>query len=255
MDRFGNAVIYEGDEVVGWYNAAYRLVLVLLSIPIAFNSAIFPVISRFYVTAPNNVKFVFEKHFKYMPMIGIPIGVGITILADKIILLVFGEEYLPSVRALQVLVWTLVLIFARTAFERLFESINRQILVTKAFGGCALLNIVLNIILIPKFSYIGAAIATLITDFAVFVILFVCGSRIGYKIALKEFIEIIIKIGVASVAMGIFILHFGNMNLLALILLAMLVYTVFIFLVRGINDEEIKLFKKILIRPTAGENE
>jgi len=50
-----------GDKVVGWYNAGYRLVLVLLSIPVAFNSAIFPVISRFYVTAPDNVKFVFEN--------------------------------------------------------------------------------------------------------------------------------------------------------------------------------------------------
>lgn len=116
------------------------------------------------------------------------------------------------------------------------------------------MNVILNIILIPKFSYIGAAIATLITDFAVFVILFAWSVKIGYKIALKEFIEIIIKIGVASTAMGVFILHFGNMNLLALILLAILVYAVFIFLVKGISDEKIKLFKKILVT-TPGENE
>ena len=46
--------LMKGDEVVGWYGAAYRLVLVLLFIPIAFNSAVFPLMSRFYVNSKDS---------------------------------------------------------------------------------------------------------------------------------------------------------------------------------------------------------
>ena len=96
--------LMKGDEVVGWYTAAYRIVLVFLFIPIAFNSAVFPLMSRFYVSSKDSLKFMFEKHFKYMLMIGLPICVGITLLADRIILLIFGAEYVPSVIVLQILI-------------------------------------------------------------------------------------------------------------------------------------------------------
>ena len=240
--------LMKGDAVVGWYNAAYRLVLVLLFIPVAFNSAVFPLMSRFYVSSKDSLKFMFEKHFKYMLIIGFPIGVGTTLLADRFILLIFGAEYTPSIIALQILVWAIVLIFARTAFERVLESANRQIIVTEVFGGCALLNVILNVILIPRYSYIGAAVATLITDFAVFALIFVWSLKIGYSIPNKQLAEVISKVISASLLMGVFVKYFWNLNLFALVLLAAGVYFGIIFLVKGFDEEDIRLFKKVIVR-------
>ena len=237
--------LMKGDEVVGWYNVAYRIVLVLLFIPIAFNSAVFPLMSRFYVSSNNSLKFMFERHFKYMLIIGLPISVGITLLADKIIALIFGAEYIPSVIALQILTWAIVLIFARTAFERVLESANRQIIVTEVFGGCALLNVILNVILIPRYSYIGAAVATVITDFAVFALIFVWSLKIGYSIPNKQLVEVISKVVAASLLMGVFINYFRDQNLLILVFTATIIYFGLILLIKCLDKEDIRLIKNL----------
>jgi len=247
--------LMKGDEVVGWYNAAYRLVLILLFIPIAFNSAVFPLMSRFYVSSKNSLNFMFEKHFKYMLILGFPIGVGITLLADKIILLIFGAEYIPSIIALQILTWAMVLIFARTAFERVLESANQQIIVTEVFGGCALLNVILNIILIPKYSYIGAAVATLITDFAVFALIFVWSLKIGYSISNKQLIEVISKVIAASLVMSVFIGYFRDQNLLILVFTATIIYFGLILLIKGLDKDDIRLLKNLFPEKEVGGND
>jgi len=244
--------LMKGNEVVGWYGAAYRLVLVLLFIPATFNSAVFPLMSRFYVSSKNSLKFMFEKHFKYMLIIGFPIGIGITLLADRIILLIFGAEYVPSVIALKILIWAVVLIFARTAFERVLEAANRQIIVTEVFGVCALLNVILNLILIPKYSYIGAAVATLITDFAVFALIFVWSLKIGYSISNKQLVEVISKVIAASLLMGIFIEYFRDQNLFILVFTATIIYFGLILLIKGLDKDDIRLLKNLFPEKESG---
>lgn len=238
--------LMKGSEVVGWYNAAYRLVLVLLFIPVAFNSAVFPLMSQFYISSQNSLEFMYKKIFKYMLIIGLPIGVGLTLLVKRIILLIFGAGYIPSVIALQILTWAIVLIFARNAFERLFESINQQIIVTKILGFCAILNVILNLVLIPKYSYTGAAVATLITDFAVFILQFMWSIKIGYSINIKEAVNIIYKVIIASILMSVFIVWFINLSMIVLIPSSAVIYSGIIFLIRGIDREDVILFKKMI---------
>ena len=156
--------LIQGNEVVGWYNAAYRLILVFLFIPTVVNMAIFPVMSRFFLSSKDSLELIYEKYFKYMIILGVPLGFGTTILADKIILLIFGAGYSQSIIALQILIWTIVFTFAGAAFVQLLQSVNKQLLITKISGICVVFNIVINLILIPKFSYIGPSISTLITE-------------------------------------------------------------------------------------------
>jgi len=79
----------KGNEVVGWYNAAYRIIVVLVLIPAIFQNAIYPVTSRCFTTSNKSLKFASERFLNYMIIIGIPIGIGTTLLANKIILLIF----------------------------------------------------------------------------------------------------------------------------------------------------------------------
>ena len=240
--------LMQGNEVVGWYNAAYRLILVLLFIPNAVNIAVFPVMSQFYTSSKDSLKLMNEKYFKYMIILGIPIGVGITLLSDKIILLIFGQSYMQSIIALQILVWTIVFTFAGAAFVRLLESTNRQLIVTKVSSICVIANIVLNLILIPKFSYVGASISTLITEIILVVSIIGVNYKIGFGISLKKVQEILIKVIFSTAIMGIFIIYFKDLNLLILILSASLVYTTVLYLIKGIDDVDRYLFKQIIKR-------
>ena len=238
----------KGDAVVGWYNAAYRMVLVLIFIPAAFAAAIFPVMSRFYVTARDALRLSCHKFFKYMAILGVPIGVGTTLLAPRFIRLIFGVEYTNSVLALQILVWSSVLIFMSVPFGNLFNSLNKQAIVTKITGACVILNVVLNLILIPRYSLVGASIATVATELLSLTLFFLWARKVDYGLPQKETAGIITRVIISSALMGIFIAYFHNLNLLALVPLAALLYFVILYLIRGINKEDIALIRMATVR-------
>lgn len=237
--------IMVGTEVVGWYNAAYKLIVVILFIPTVLNVVVFPIMSKLYVTSKDSLKLVYEKYFKYMAILGIPIGVGTTLLADKIILLIFGNQYIPSIIALQILIWSSVILFMSGAFSRLLEASNQQLVLTKITAICAVLNIVLNVILIPKYSFIGASFVTVVTELASFVLTLRITSSKGYGLTKKEGSDLL-KIIFASAVMAAFLICFRSLNLFVLIVLASIIYFIILFLVKGIDEEDKRIFEEAI---------
>ncbi len=236
--------LLKGDEVVGWYNAAYRLILFLLFIPIIFNNSVFPVMSKYFISSKNSLKLSFEKLFKLMVLFGLPLGIGTTILADKIILLIYGEQFDNSIIVLQLLIWSLVLIFTRSAFERLLESSNKQVLVTKIFIVGAIFSIVANLILIPKYSYIGAGIATVSTDIMVLISLIFITRNHGFFIQKKELFSTC-KIISAGITMGVFLKYSLDLSIFINISSAIFVYIITVIALKIIDEDEIALIKSI----------
>lgn len=238
--------IIQGNEYVGWYNASYRIVLFLLFIPGTINIAIFPSMAKFHVSSPDSLRLMNEKYFKFMIMIGIPIAIAFTILADRIILLLFGNGYGPSIIVLQILIWTIVFTFAGAGFVRLLEATNKQLLMTKISVLSVLVNFLLNLILIPKFSLIGASIATVFTEIVLITGVFRVSYNYGYGIPLKNIFNDLYKIIISSLLMGIFILYMQNLNLLILIFLAIITYFSVLYILKGIDEKDIYILKKIL---------
>jgi O-antigen/teichoic acid export membrane protein len=238
--------ILQNNEVVGFYNAAYRLVLFLVIIPSTINIAIFPLMSRYHITSKSSLMFINEKYFKLMLILGIPIGVSITILANKIIILLYGTEYINSIIALQILIWTVIFTFASAASSKLLEATNKQVIITKITIISVLLNIIINLILIPKYSYIGASIATVLTEAFVVTMILTISNRLGYGVSIKQNLSSLLKIIFASIIMGIILIYLQNINLIISIILATVIYILILIALKGINNEDLKLLKLIL---------
>jgi O-antigen/teichoic acid export membrane protein len=236
--------LMQGDEAVGWYNAAYRLIMVLLFIPSILNMVIFPAMSRFFITSKESLRFAYEKYFKYMAIVGIPLGLGTTLLADRIILLIFGAEYINSVIALQILVWSSVFIFLNGAFARLLEASNYQMTITKITGICMVENVVLNLIIIPKFSYIGASATTVITEFTALILCIIVSSNIGYNISKNNIINAL-KVVIASLVMGLLIINSEDLNSFFLILASIALYFSVLYLLKGFSKDDVTLLMAI----------
>ncbi|MGQ4892560.1 MAG: flippase [Candidatus Njordarchaeia archaeon] len=154
----------KGNEVVGWYNAAYRIVLVALVVPQIYVVSIFPSLSRYYISKKEGFNEVSRRSLKYMLVLSISISTLVTILAKEIILLIYGTEYSPSSSALRVLIWTIVFAFQNSVFYHVISSMNQQKIVSKISAIGALVNLLLNLLLIPEYSFLGAGVATLITE-------------------------------------------------------------------------------------------
>jgi O-antigen/teichoic acid export membrane protein len=210
------------------------------------NTAIFPSMSKFFISSKDSLKLIYERYFKYMVIIGIPLGVGTTILANNIILLIFGPEFTKSIIALQILIWSIVTTFVGATFVQLLQVINKQIIITKISAICVVINILLNLVLIPKFSYIGASVATVVTEMILVGYIILSTHKMGYGITYKVALKDLYKVIFAALIMGIFLWYFKELNLFVLIILGALLYFVILYFNRGIDKVDIKLLKQLI---------
>ncbi|MCE7699548.1 MAG: flippase, partial [Methanobacterium paludis] len=128
--------IMKGNIAVGLYTAPYRLMEALMVIPSIFTVAIYPVMSNFYISSRESLIKSYKKSFKYLIILGLPIAVGTTLLADRLILLIYGVEFVQSVVVLQILIWEIPIVFLTYFFGTLFVSINKQKLLLKILFIC-----------------------------------------------------------------------------------------------------------------------
>lgn len=238
--------LIQGNLVVGWYSAAYRLMLITLFIPSAVNTAIFPLMSRLYVSSQDSLVLINERYFKYMLILGLPLGFGTTILANKIVLLIFGADFAPAVIALQILIWTMVFTFAGATFVQILQSVNKQLLLTKISLICLAINVVLNLILIPRYSYIGASLVTVFTEIILVSYIIRVTFRMGYRIDSKMIMNIISKVLLSSLVMSAFLWYFQEIQLFILVITAILLYFTLIYLVKTFDEVDKQLFRQLV---------
>jgi O-antigen/teichoic acid export membrane protein len=234
----------KGPDAVGLYNAAYRLIYVLFFIPIVFNNAFFPLMSRYYISSKFNLKFVTQKFVKIMVILGFPIGIFMVLFSNKIINLIYGNQFVGSIMVLQILILSCLMIFIRSPFERVLESSNRQLSITKIFIIGLLINIILNLIFIPFYSFIGAAIITVLTDFIILCLLIFLTRDFKILKSEKLIVEVI-KIFLASIIMGIILTFLNQLNIFYLMIIGSIIYLILIFIFKIINEDEILLIKSV----------
>jgi O-antigen/teichoic acid export membrane protein len=229
-----------GDTVVGWYNAASKLQSVVLVLPGVVVTAIYPVMSRYQVTSQDLLRSSFEKSVRYLTVLGVPIGVGTTLLASKLIPLVFGNEFTNSIIALQILVWAWVAVFMSISYGNLLNSLNLQSTTTKITGICVTLNTVLNLLLIPTFGLAGAGVARVATEASSLLLAIILTRKLGYH-STNLLATTFLKALTASAVMASFILVSYDWALIQIIPVAVLLYLAVLTAVQGIDAKEIYL--------------
>jgi O-antigen/teichoic acid export membrane protein len=237
--------IMKGVEVVGWYSAAYRLMVVLLVVPQVVNLTIFPAMSRFYVEARGSLLSTRDTFFRYMVLIAVPMGIAVTFLASEIIRLIFGTGYTNSIIALQILVWSSVFVYLGSPFARFLESSNQQLTITKITVILMVENVVLNLILIPSFGLVAASAVTVATEGVSF-LLFLYASKAVTKESIAHNTPTGGKIALASALMVIIIVAFSSFNHIVVTLAATCVYLALLYFTRVIKETDVTLFISLL---------
>jgi O-antigen/teichoic acid export membrane protein len=236
--------VIKGSVAVGWYSASYRLMEVFLFIPGVFATAIFPVFSSFYISSKDSLKNSYQKSFKYLMVLSLPIAVGTTILADQIILLIYNTSFEPSILILQILIWGIPITFLNYIFGTILPAMNRQNLLMKITFISMTFNIITNLLLIPTFSYVGAAVVTILTEFLVFILCFYTLHRTFVKVHLHESV---MKPAIACAFMALFLI-FIKLNLFVMILLGAIIYFVVLFALKTFSEDDFEILRAIMRR-------
>ena len=125
------------------------------------------------------------------------------------------------------------------------NAINKQHIVSAGMGIAAILNILLNLILIPKYSIAGAAGATIIVCVFEFFYEFYFMNRVAVKIRLMNGDSV--KIVLASFMMGLFIIY-SKENIFYTVIISTFVYTAFIIILKVFSLNDLIVIKKIIYR-------
>lgn len=154
----------QGAEVVGWYSAAYKVVLLILGMVTLFHLGIFPTIAQYFERSKREFEELIKNTLKATVMLALPIGIIGTLFAPLIIGLIYGSGYENAIVPLQILIWAIVVIIIRTNYKLVLVVADKQKQYLQLIFIASLVNIGLNLLLIPRISLIGAAIATLISE-------------------------------------------------------------------------------------------
>lgn len=155
----------------GWYNAAYRPITMVILPAGIIAASFFPALSIAFKETKEKFQKIWNYQMEIMVLLAIPIMVGGVVLAPRIINFIYDPSFTPSILAFQILIIMAGIIFLYNAFHWMLVAANQQKkLFWSVFFG-AILNVILNLILIPKFSLYGAAMSTVITHILIFFLL------------------------------------------------------------------------------------
>jgi O-antigen/teichoic acid export membrane protein len=236
----------KGFAATGWYNAAYKVIDVFTIIPNAVTVAVYPTLARFHKKgARDMLKAFFKKAFFFMVISALPVSIFFTIMAGRVIHILYTPEFTPAIIALQILIWAEALMFVNYLMGCLLNSVDKQHLFSYSTGAYAGLNVVLNLALIPKYSYLGSAIATVSTQLLQAITLYYFCSKQGYGVDLPKLMA---KPIVAGAVMAAAIILLEQFHIAVIIAAAGLTYLGILAAIRGIGKEDLELIKGIFRR-------
>lgn len=235
-----------GNYANGIYNATYKLIAVLNLFYSVYTAVIFPVMSKFFKNDKKLLIISYEKSIKYLMLAIIPIATGTVFYSLDIIQLIYGNQYDQAASVLSILIWTVFLLFISGASNTLLNVSHKETTVTKIYAIAAVFNVVLNFIMIPYFSYNGAAITTVLSDILIVALQTYVIRKLGHKANKKLYYDLG-KIMSGSAVLGI-ALYFLNLNMWVAIPVGIIIYLTVVYLLRLFDNDDKYVIKEILGR-------
>ncbi len=228
-----------GDTAVGWYSIPYKITYAFQFVPLALVAVLYPRFSEYFVSSKEKLSFIFERGIKYLLIIAVPIAVGISVLSEDIILFLYTEEYRASILPLQILITSLIFSYLSFPIGAFLNACNKQVAQTTIVGIVMVVNIILNLLLIPHYGIVGAASAAfvgnlLLTVFGYLIVPKI--TKISHHFIFKSVGQVVFSAGVMGVVVWYTNLY---MNFVFSILVGMMVYGLMLYVTRTVTKIQV----------------
>jgi O-antigen/teichoic acid export membrane protein len=159
----------KGPTAVGLYQAGTNLVLYLNVLARVVNNSLYPRMSRAWPSRPATLGRLRDVSLRVLGAVGVPIATMSLLLAPRIFRLLYGARFDRGVLTYQVLVLVIPIRMLGHTLGTALTAANGQARRTAAVAAAAAANLLLNLYFIPRWSYLGAAITTGLTETSLFV--------------------------------------------------------------------------------------
>lgn len=234
-------------EYLGWWSVPYKITFAFQFVPVALGASVYPVMSALSLGNQDQISPLFERAWKYLFMLVMPISFGLYALAEPVILHLYGPAYAPAVPVLRILLIGLIFGYLSFITGSLLNATNHQRTQTALITIAWIFNVALNLLLIQRFNIIGSAIASLVGS----VVLCLGGYyfcsravRINHKkifIALAQVLVPAIVMGITAFVLSTY-LHYVMVIIFSAILYVTLLFVTMALTVGMIKQSLAKIF-------------
>lgn len=239
--------VFQSAREVGIYNVALPIAMLLTISSQLFLSLFFPLVNREYSKGnKKTINQLSQQIGKWTLILNVPIFVILILFPDIVIQLLFGIEYLGAENAIRFLAVGILFLSLFEISNRLIATAGKSKTILYDILFVAFVNIILNIILIPRYGINGASISTMIS----FILLSVIFAAQSYKylkiIPLRKKMVNVVVSGLVSSMILILLMKFITVNLkssIALIIFFLGLYTLLIFILKGFDKNDIMVLR------------
>jgi O-antigen/teichoic acid export membrane protein len=248
--RFDTIVLenHYPDEAVGWYNAAYTLTRSLLMLSAAFTASLTPTMAREYVTNPDTIRPWYFRTIKFIMLFGLPLAAGGTVLADKIILRLYGDTFTPAILAFAILIWDTPLLMYTSVCGNFSTAMKQEKKSAWVYGIEGVFNIILNLLLTPRFGILAASLITVATELLGTILFYNIFRRaLGPGLGLSSMLRMALSVGLMSAV--VFLLR--DLNVFILVAAGAVVYIALIWITRTLTPEDTQVINAAVAKVRA----
>jgi O-antigen/teichoic acid export membrane protein len=241
------------DAAVGWYNVPWTLINMVLLIAQSIAIAMYPSMVRSHTEDPESLPRIVWQSIKCLLIVCLPIAVGGTVLADRIIITLYEETFVNSIPVLQVMLWALPSLFLLELLGRVSSTLHLERPAARVNVINAAITVVLNLILVPTLGILGAALA-LLSGRTVRLIQY--WLLIGNDRLVSRRWGSLLRVALAAAVMGVIVVFlrqvpaFGvvdsKVGLLALVGSGVLAYVVALLVLGGIERREVAFVRSMM---------
>ena len=236
--------IYRTSTETGFYNAAYNLIFSFVLISNVLNTTLYPTLARQSVNASGELPLTYQRVFRYLLIISLPIAVGGWALATPIIRFLYDAEFSASTQVFQVVIWTVPLMFMSEFLGYVIVLSNREKRVAVAVTISSFFNVLMNFLLVPRFGLVAAAWIAVLTE-GILVTQHLITLR-GVIPSIPRKAEILLTF-IPPVGMGILALALRNIwSFWAVLVICFVSYGILVVTTRALSRSEIKNFWKLV---------
>ncbi len=153
-----------GETTAGIYTLGHRALDIMIIVPGLFGTALFPALARYGQDSDSDARRLGARSLRYMMVAILPLTLFLMFVAGPIIGWFDQKGESPdSVLVLMIVIWGLPLQAVSIIFSRLLITANREQVFVRIGLGAMAINLVLNFLLIPRYSYFGASVATIVS--------------------------------------------------------------------------------------------
>lgn len=240
--------IYSTPEEIAFYSIAASMAMITIGLATLFSTVVFPVLSGYYGAGDREgIQNIYNKSIKAIVIFYLPICVIVIAIAKPIVSLMYSSRYLSVSLPLIILMVSSVFSALGILFANLILAVNRADIQAKYVTFVAVINIILDFILIPKYGAPGAALANSsvrIIGFSIWV--WVIKRQLDFSFPAREMLRCILPNIPLTAILFLIGYHYPNfLGILFVLLIVLITYPLLLFVFRTISNDDIRIAKEI----------